>query len=130
MAVHSQTMIIPQCPHGWRGLWIGYSWVMVRLICNIENGAVFMMLILLTRSDDARVSSNYHRINPLRKDFSHREFERNSSSISKNKSTNDPVVEIIITHSPFFISWLLTTVFFENFMMGGKQMFFSTGGKI
>lgn len=29
MAVHSQTIQIPQCPSGWSSLWIGYSFVMV-----------------------------------------------------------------------------------------------------
>lgn len=29
MAVHSQTIQIPQCPTGWSSLWIGYSFVMV-----------------------------------------------------------------------------------------------------
>jgi len=28
MAVHSQTIQIPQCPSGWSSLWIGYSFVM------------------------------------------------------------------------------------------------------
>jgi len=29
LAVHSQTLSIPDCPNGWNGLWIGYSFVMV-----------------------------------------------------------------------------------------------------
>lgn len=29
MAVHSQSMVVPQCPAGWKGLWIGYSFAMV-----------------------------------------------------------------------------------------------------
>lgn len=28
MAIHSQTSIIPECPSGWAGLWLGYSFVM------------------------------------------------------------------------------------------------------
>lgn len=28
MAVHSQSMVVPDCPRGWRGLWIGYSFAM------------------------------------------------------------------------------------------------------
>jgi len=28
IAVHSQTISVPQCPRGWRGLWIGYSFAM------------------------------------------------------------------------------------------------------
>lgn len=28
MAVHSQSLNIPECPNGWGGLWIGYSFVM------------------------------------------------------------------------------------------------------
>lgn len=31
MAVHSQTIQIPQCPSGWSSLWIGYSFVMVSI---------------------------------------------------------------------------------------------------
>lgn len=30
IAVHSQSLAIPDCPHGWSGLWIGYSYAMVR----------------------------------------------------------------------------------------------------
>lgn len=29
IAVHSQTVNVPDCPGGWEGLWIGYSFVMV-----------------------------------------------------------------------------------------------------
>lgn len=28
MAVHSQSMSVPDCPVGWKGLWIGYSFAM------------------------------------------------------------------------------------------------------
>jgi len=28
MAVHSQSMVVPECPNGWRDLWIGYSFAM------------------------------------------------------------------------------------------------------
>jgi len=28
IAVHSQSVVVPDCPRGWRGLWIGYSFVM------------------------------------------------------------------------------------------------------
>jgi integrin beta 8 len=28
LAVHSQTTEVPQCPAGWKGLWIGYSFIM------------------------------------------------------------------------------------------------------
>lgn len=30
IAVHSQDVSIPHCPAGWRSLWIGYSFLMVR----------------------------------------------------------------------------------------------------
>lgn len=30
IAVHSQDVTIPHCPTGWRSLWIGYSFLMVR----------------------------------------------------------------------------------------------------
>lgn len=29
IAIHSQDIAIPQCPAGWRSLWIGYSFLMV-----------------------------------------------------------------------------------------------------
>lgn len=29
IAIHSQDITIPQCPVGWRSLWIGYSFLMV-----------------------------------------------------------------------------------------------------
>lgn len=29
IAVHSQSLNVPECPDGWSGLWIGYSFVMV-----------------------------------------------------------------------------------------------------
>lgn len=36
IAVHSQSLSIPDCPRGWEGLWIGYSFLMVssRLYCQ------------------------------------------------------------------------------------------------
>ena len=34
LAVHSQDMNVPECPPQWDGLWIGYSFAMVRsLLC-------------------------------------------------------------------------------------------------
>lgn len=29
IAVHSQSIAIPECPKGWSELWIGYSFIMV-----------------------------------------------------------------------------------------------------
>lgn len=38
IAVHSQTIMIPSCPHGWDSLWIGYSFVMVRqTVSDLKN---------------------------------------------------------------------------------------------
>lgn len=31
IAIHSQSLDIPNCPNGWEGLWIGYSFMMVSL---------------------------------------------------------------------------------------------------
>lgn len=31
IAVHSQSLALPDCPQGWSSLWIGYSFIMVRL---------------------------------------------------------------------------------------------------
>lgn len=38
MAVHSQTIQIPQCPSGWSSLWIGYSFVMVSVWGHCVSG--------------------------------------------------------------------------------------------
>jgi integrin beta 8 len=35
IAVHSQSMNIPDCPNGWDGLWIGYSFFMVFIDYNL-----------------------------------------------------------------------------------------------
>ncbi len=37
IAVHSQSMNIPECPNGWDGLWIGYSFFMVFIDYNLFN---------------------------------------------------------------------------------------------
>jgi len=37
IAVHSQTIDVPPCPRGWRGLWIGYSFAMVRLALSLPS---------------------------------------------------------------------------------------------
>ena len=29
MAIHSQSLTVPQCPRGWKDMWIGYSFAMV-----------------------------------------------------------------------------------------------------
>lgn len=38
IAVHSQSEAYPECPNGWSGLWVGYSFVMVskNLACIIS----------------------------------------------------------------------------------------------
>lgn len=36
IAVHSQDVSIPHCPAGWRSLWIGYSFLMVRGACLLS----------------------------------------------------------------------------------------------
>jgi len=48
LAVHSQTDTIPQCPVGWNGLWIGYSFAMVSCLLNVL--------------DVTSVGSNYYNI--------------------------------------------------------------------
>lgn len=45
IAVHSQDITIPQCPVGWRSLWIGYSFLMVGSYkLNSENGRNYLTL--------------------------------------------------------------------------------------
>lgn len=34
IAVHSQSLSMPDCPTGWTGLWIGYSFIMVSIQLN------------------------------------------------------------------------------------------------
>lgn len=41
IAVHSQTLDIPNCPAGWNSLWIGYSFVMV------SKRIIYLMLIVI-----------------------------------------------------------------------------------
>ena len=35
IAVHSQTIQVPNCPRGWKSLWIGYSFAMVRRVNSV-----------------------------------------------------------------------------------------------
>lgn len=46
IAIHSQSSEVPECPRGWRSLWIGYSFAMVsvkrnydRLLWQLLNGS-------------------------------------------------------------------------------------------
>ena len=40
MAIHSQDMNIPNCPNGWKGLWMGYSFAMViKMTIVSSNGS-------------------------------------------------------------------------------------------
>lgn len=42
IAVHSQTLEIPDCPDGWESLWIGYSFIMVRIyLCYFTYFSLF-----------------------------------------------------------------------------------------
>lgn len=41
IAVHSQSVVIPECPVGWDSLWIGYSFVMV----SVEHGSFPLLRI-------------------------------------------------------------------------------------
>lgn len=35
IAIHSQSMDIPQCPGGWEEMWIGYSYFMVKMYFSV-----------------------------------------------------------------------------------------------
>jgi len=37
IAIHSQSMAIPECPGGWEEIWVGYSFLMVRSIIKIVD---------------------------------------------------------------------------------------------
>jgi len=43
MAVHSQSMMVPDCPVGWKGLWIGYSFAMVSDLALLKTGTVLLV---------------------------------------------------------------------------------------
>lgn len=51
IAVHSQTMAIPQCPGGWEELWIGYSFLMVSIRHSSLLMVVAFMYIVINRTD-------------------------------------------------------------------------------
>lgn len=36
IAVHSQSMTIPECPGGWEEIWVGYSFLMVGSIKYVK----------------------------------------------------------------------------------------------
>ena len=48
IAVHSQSISVPECPNGWSGLWIGYSFVMV-WIADMINSSKTMFRLLINR---------------------------------------------------------------------------------
>jgi len=43
MAVHSQSMMVPDCPVGWKGLWIGYSFAMVSALALLITDAFLFL---------------------------------------------------------------------------------------
>jgi len=45
IAVHSQTIDVPPCPRGWRGVWIGYSFAMVRTIISLSLSLILCALV-------------------------------------------------------------------------------------
>lgn len=44
IAVHSQSLGVPDCPQGWSGLWIGYSFVMVS-VSRIGQGCLSVLVL-------------------------------------------------------------------------------------
>ena len=40
MAVHSQSMMVPECPIGWKGLWIGYSFAMASILSLLTTRCI------------------------------------------------------------------------------------------
>lgn len=37
IAVHSQSLYVPECPSGWQGMYAGYSFAMVRYRCTTQR---------------------------------------------------------------------------------------------
>ena len=70
IAVHSQTISVPTCPRGWKSLWIGYSFAMVRdavllkclsfLFCQCRSSSSTSTPHFYVRSIDV----DYHPIVP------------------------------------------------------------------
>lgn len=58
MAVHSQTIQIPQCPTGWSSLWIGYSFVMHTSAGAEGSGQALASPARVWRSSEAPPSSS------------------------------------------------------------------------
>lgn len=56
IAVHSQSLNVPECPEGWSSLWIGYSFVMVRTKSNdyLEVPLIFIFLFKAHRRRSGR----------------------------------------------------------------------------
>lgn len=49
IAIHSQTMEIPQCPGGWEEAWVGYSFLMVRQITKTET-EIFVVVVVVGKT--------------------------------------------------------------------------------
>jgi hypothetical protein len=58
IAVHSQSLGVPDCPQGWSGLWIGYSFVMVSvgniLLCLFLHFFIRFLLSCQVIQDQVR----------------------------------------------------------------------------
>lgn len=66
IAVHSQSLSLPECPGGWSGLWIGYSFVMVSyrnlqvVVDNLCNLPYYSILLLVQK-----VVGNHYQVQDL-----------------------------------------------------------------
>ena len=70
IAIHSQTLEIPDCPIGWTGLWIGYSFVMVGFLTGyhnrskIENKKHFCHTAFITCLTNMDLDKSHHLLAP------------------------------------------------------------------
>lgn len=45
IAVHSQSLSLPDCPNGWSSLWIGYSFIMVSIRVFVSSGKYISLCV-------------------------------------------------------------------------------------
>lgn len=64
IAVHSQSLSMPDCPNGWTGLWIGYSFIMVNIVkvtIFIIHSFLLLSAIAIKSIKSKLISVSYNR---------------------------------------------------------------------
>lgn len=58
MAIHSQTMDVPECPADWESIWIGYSFLMVPSLLLVSDSSLRVLQSDVTTSQHVHSSSD------------------------------------------------------------------------